>query len=200
MAWKRSGAQFSPPPNFYKNMSRIIAGSKKNIIIDAPAGNQTRPILARTRKSLFDTLSPRLYNACFLDLYAGSGAVGLEALSRGVNWVSFVEISDVCARIIQKNVKKMGFSEQTEMLRYDIKNLPPLSRTYDIVFSGPPYKEQLTAKTLDIILNRVVLAKDCWVICQHETSEAVPEEAGNLKKFREKKYGQTMLSFYTLAE
>jgi len=177
-------------------MSRIIAGSKKNIIIDTPRGNQIRPILARARKSLFDILSPRLYNACFLDLYAGSGAVGLEALSRGASWVSFVEISDVCARIIQKNIGKMGFSDQTEVLRYDVKNLPPLSRAYDIVFSGPPYKEQLTAKTLDIIFNRVILAKDCWVICQHETSEAVPEEAGNIKKFREKKYGQTILSFY----
>jgi len=181
-------------------MSRIIAGSKRNIKIDTPTGSQTRPILARIRKSLFDTLSPRLYNACFLDLYAGSGAVGLEALSRGVSWVSFVEISDICARIIQKNVKRMGFSDRTEVLRYDVKNLPPLPRTYDIVFSGPPYKEQLTAKTLDIILSRVVLAKNCRVICQHETSEVVPEEAGNLKKFREKKYGQTILSFYALEE
>ncbi|MFB0526629.1 MAG: 16S rRNA (guanine(966)-N(2))-methyltransferase RsmD [bacterium] len=181
---------------------RIIAGSLRGKKIKSLPGLATRPLLGRIKKSLFDILGDRVVDASFLDLYAGTGSVGIEALSRGARYVLFVEKETRLTRLIKENLRKCALEKTAEVVEIDILSYVKAGRKFsllekfDLIFAGPPYKLNLTRDTLDIILDSNLLKKNGWVICQHHFKEKVPEKKGVLSLFRKERYGKTIMSFY----
>ena len=181
---------------------RIIGGNAKRRSLKAPASTGTRPILARIRKSLFDILRLRVPDAKFLDLYAGSGAVGLEALSRGAASATFVDRNPACLHIIRQNLAALGMGEKGRLLRLDAAGvLFTVGGPFDLIFMGPPYHDQkwnelrLTIPTLKNIGHANLLKPDGWVIGQHHKKEPV-EAPQDWTLFRREAYGDTFLSFF----
>jgi len=183
---------------------RIIAGSLRGKKIKSLPGLATRPLLGRIRKSLFDILGDKVAGAFFLDLYAGSGSVGIEALSRGARHVLFVEKEAQLTRLIRENLRRCGLEEKAEVLEMDVLNFKKeegksfLPEQFDLIFAGPPYKLNLVRDTLEKIAKLRLLGKKGWVICQHHFKEKVPEKKGFLSLFRKERYGKTILSFYKI--
>ena len=183
---------------------RIIGGARKGKKLLSVAGLSTRPLMRRVKQSLFDILSKRIIGASFLDLYAGIGSVGIEAISRGAARVVFVEADPGCIKVINSNLSICSFKEKAEVVKSDIlewarKGAGLIAREkFDIVFAGPPFKLNLICTTLETI-NRLKLVKiNGWIICQHHVGEKVPEvyQEAPFSMFRQEKYGKTMLSFY----
>jgi 16S rRNA (guanine(966)-N(2))-methyltransferase RsmD len=161
-----------------------------------------RPILARIKKSLFDILRPRMQEADFLDLYAGSGSVGLEALSQGARFATFVEMNPNCLSIVRQNLSKLGLFEKARLVRADItKNLGYAGGPFDIIFMGPPYHDQnwtalfLTMPTLKEIARCGMLKSGGVVVGQHHAKEPVTETP-EWDLYRQEAYGDTRLSFF----
>ncbi len=185
-----------------KKGMQIIAGSLRGKRINSLPGLATRPLLGRIKKSLFDILGNRVVDASFLDLYAGTGSVGIEALSRGANYVLFVEKEPRLIRLIKENLKKCELENRAEVVEIDIFSYIEggrkfsLLEQFDLIFAGPPYKLNVTGDTLDIIVKSNLLKKNGWVICQHHFKEKVPEKKGFLSRFRKERYGKTVMSFY----
>lgn len=177
---------------------RIIAGEIKGRKIKSLKGKTVRPLLARVKKSLFDIIGRKIKNAVFLDLYAGTGSVGIEALSRGTKEVIFIDNDPQAVKIIEENLKQFGFEERAKIFRRDILKGLPVERKFDLIFIGPPYKSELILPTLKIITQENCLSPEGWIICQHHFCEKLPEEYYNYELFRREKYGDMFLSFYQI--
>lgn len=185
------------------SLLRILGGEARGRTIKSvPFNSGVRPILARIKKSLFDILAPRLGGSHFLDLYAGTGAVGLEALSRGASRVVFVEQHPRWVRVIQTNLERLGCIERAEVYRADVtKDLAWLGGGFHLVFLGPPYldlrrqPQALTGKTLAVVAAGALLAPDGWVIAQHHAKEPIPIPVA-WEQFRHERYGENRLSFF----
>jgi 16S rRNA (guanine966-N2)-methyltransferase len=180
----------------------VIGGSaKRRKIKSVPFSLGVRPILARIKKSLFDILAPRLAGSDFLDLYAGSGAVGIEAISRGARHVVFVERNPVCVSAIRQNLSRFQFFDKARVVKADAtRNLSLLGKSFDLIFMGPPYHDErwnaliLTEPTLQNIAASGILKPGGWVIGQHHAKEpSVKDARWNL--FRDEHYGDSRLSF-----
>jgi len=190
---------------------RIIAGTARGRrILSVPKSLPVRPISARIKQSVFDIIRPRLPGSRFLDLFAGTGAVGLEALSRGAEKVVFVDGDRKCVEVIGKNLERVGWKDRGQTFHADL--LQPLSwiafrsriEAFDLIFMGPPYKDRekrpltYTQTMLDNLAAAKLLAPDGWLLAQHFKKEPVKAPAG-FEKFRESKYGDTTVSFFRWA-
>jgi len=180
---------------------RIIAGKlKKREIKGIPKDKELRPILSRIKKSLFDIIRPKIIGAKFLDLYAGTGSVGIEAVSRGADLVIFVEVDEKLVKILKKNLERFKIENQTEVYQRDILlGLEWLKdfkgeKFFDIIFMGPPYKEKIVSRTLELISDAGILKEKGIIIAQHHIKEKVETDKFNL--FRTEKYGDSILSFF----
>jgi 16S rRNA (guanine(966)-N(2))-methyltransferase RsmD len=186
---------------------RIIAGSAKRRVLKSPAFSLgVRPILARIKKSLFDILRPRLEGCAFLDMFAGSGAVGIEALSRGAAQATFVDNNPNCLSIIRQNLSRLQMFDRARLVRADAtKNLTMLGGPFDLIFMGPPYHDAdrhplaLTQPTLEAIARSQVLAPGGWVVAQHHAKEP-PVRSPRWQMFRQERYGDSRLSFFKLVQ
>lgn len=184
-------------------MLKILGGQARGRHLKSlPKTSHLRPILARVKKSLFDILRPNLHGSRFLDLYAGTGAVGLEALSRGAATATFVEYDRPCAQILEENIQNLGFEDRGTVFTQDIlSGLTHLPKPYDVIFLGPPYKDLekgpvfLVTPTLQHIFQAGLLGKKGLVIAQHHKKEPVLLPSGNWTLFRQERYGDTVLSF-----
>lgn len=189
-------------------MMRIIAGTHRGRkIFSVPKDKFVKPISARIRQSFFDIVRPYVTGAVMLDLYAGVGTVGLEALSRGASKVVFVEKEGICVKTIEKNVESLGFTEKAKVLKADVlsglKWLEHFSdyKGYDIVFMGPPYRTEenlplsYSAETLRLLVEGGIAAPKALIVVQHHKKEDVPTPDG-LEHVRREKYGDTDVDFY----
>jgi 16S rRNA (guanine(966)-N(2))-methyltransferase RsmD len=182
---------------------RIIGGTAKRRGLKSPShALGVRPILARIKKSLFDILRPRMEGARFLDLYAGSGSVGLEALSRGAAFVTFVDMNPNCLSVIRQNLSKLRLFDRARLVRADAtRDLSYAGGPFDLIFMGPPYHDQawnaltLTLPTLKEITSAQLLAPEGVVVGQHHGKEVV-SETPQWDLFRQESYGDTRLSFF----
>jgi 16S rRNA (guanine966-N2)-methyltransferase len=187
---------------------RIIAGSARGRrIFSVPKHMMVKPISGRMRQSLFDILKPRITGAYFLDLFAGTGAVGLEALSRSALKVVFIERDKRCVEVIEKNLERAGWAGRASVLRGSV--LGPLSwvahrsgvEKFDLVFMGPPYRDEenrplaYSSPVLKHLAESGLVAPEGWVIAQHHKKERVDRPEG-LEPFRESKYGDTLITFF----
>ena len=172
---------------------RIIAGTAGGILLQAPKGFDVRPTPDRLREALFNILAPRIEGAIFADIYAGSGSVGIEALSRGASRAIFVEQNRAAANVIRENLRTLGIDPRAELLQSRASIALPNIRA-DIVFLDPPYEaEQEYQKSLTALGENPA----ALVIVQHFTKLELQEAYGALHRTRVSKQGQNALTFYS---
>ncbi len=181
---------------------RITSGLFKSRIIKAP--DAIRPTLDNVRKAAFDILGEAVIGAKVLDLYAGSGAMGLEALSRGAGSCVFVDNSRASVKAIRENLEALKLSESGEIavIQGDcLTAIPKFSKAarFDLIFLDPPYYKEMAKKSLSLIGNCDILTRIGLVIAEHSKHDELPASAGALKLFRTARYGDTEISFYRKA-
>ena len=195
---------------------RIIAGAFRSRRLDAPAGLSTRPTSDRLRETLFNVLAPKIQGAAFLDLYAGSGAVGLEAQSRGAAHVTFVDRAQPALKVLRGNLAGLGISAGFHIddgsvgafLRASIKDSSKSGKAgakrgrYEVLFLDPPYDAAEEYETTLGLLGGAaagVLHADAVVIAEHRRKQRLEERYGLLERVRLLEQGDAALSFYAAA-
>ena len=179
---------------------RIIAGAHKGRRLVTPRGDVTRPTADQVRIALMDTLMPWLPAARLLDLFAGAGGVGLEALSRGAAHVTFVERDARAVAALRENIAALGVGGAARVVRDDVlRALAGLARAgerFGLVFLDPPYETDLATRTLGALGDGALVVDGGLVIAQHLTKRAPPGVAGALRAFRARRFGETTLTFF----
>jgi 16S rRNA (guanine(966)-N(2))-methyltransferase RsmD len=178
---------------------RVIAGIKKGKSLKSPKG-KIRPLSDQAKESLFNILAPIVSGSYFLDLFAGTGSVGIEALSRGATLSIFVELDKKTVQVIRANLADCGFTDRSEVYALDvIRALRILKRKeakFDIIFIGAPYGSPNLEKALEELAGGDLLKSEGVVIAEHRFKHDLPSEFGVLKQVREVRYGDTILEFY----
>lgn len=180
---------------------RIIAGEYRGRILKSPADQKTRPTSDRLRETLFNILAPRIDNDTrFLDLCAGSGAVGIEAISRGAAFAAFVDKSQRSCALIEENLDLLAVPErQTEVVRSPAEKFVTrqFQTAWNIVFYDPPYKEDHRVFLFEFASNAAdLLAPEGILIVEHHAKTNLPDVFGDVRRWRTIKQGETQLSFY----
>ncbi|MGA3162182.1 MAG: 16S rRNA (guanine(966)-N(2))-methyltransferase RsmD [Terracidiphilus sp.] len=185
---------------------RIIAGSLRSRTLEAPPGVATRPTSDRLRETLFNVLAPRIQGAVFLDLYAGSGAVGIEALSRGAAQVEFVERAEAALRVLRGNLERLGIAAGFQIHACAVgaflrraANANPMRERYEVVFLDPPWdaaEEYATALGLLGGAAAGLLCAEAVVIAEHRRKMRLEDRYGLLERTRLLEQGDAALSFY----
>jgi 16S rRNA (guanine966-N2)-methyltransferase len=176
----------------------------KSLLTKNSEGERLRPTSSKVREALFDILRNKIEGASFVDLYAGTGTVGLEALSRGTGRSVFVEPDELRIRTIKNNVLRLGFLEQALVAKgraYEfLQKASVENESFDIFFIDPPYDSEEIEKVLPLLGEEGLVNEDGVVIVEHFFKRHVPEEAGRLKIKRSYRYGDTMLTLYRKVE
>ncbi len=177
---------------------RVISGSAKGRILRSVPGPGTRPITDRAKSALFSILGNDLSGTTFLDLFAGTGQIGIEALSRGAERAVFVELGTAALRTIRENLRLTGLEERAEVVHQDVFAYllrPP--EPFDTIYVAPPQYRQLWHQTLQRIDERPEwLEETGWVIVQIHPVEFEERPLLHLELFDQRKYGSVMLCFY----
>lgn len=177
-------------------MIKIIGGNLKGRKIFIKRTKSTRPILSRVKKSLFDTLSEKVKDSVFLDLFAGTGSAGFEAISRGAKKVVFIDKDISQVKSIRRNIELFGL-KNGEVYKADIlKGLKWLKDKFDIIFLAPPYGKFDLENLLKIIHESEITKQNTIIILQHSKHEILKSDY--FKIVKQKEYGETVLSFLTL--
>ncbi len=185
---------------------RVIAGSAKGRRLAAGRGLAVRPTADKVKGALFNILASRftLESAHLLDLFAGSGALGIEALSRGATAVTFVEQSTTSARVLRDNLQRCGFSERARVLQLSVQRaLAQLSRAgtcFDGVFADPPYGQGLVERTLMDLAAHGSTKPGGWVVVEHHVDEAPAAAYAPLRLTQARRYGKTGLALFVAEE
>ena len=175
---------------------RVIAGSARGIQLSAPRDRSTRPITDRVKETLFGILGERVIDARVLDLYAGSGAVGIEALSRGATHATFVEKGRVALAAIVENLRHTGLGDAASVRGEDVGRFLKAGATgddrFDLVVLDPPYEERAILPPLEGVVP--LLAPHATVVVKHFWRTPVPVPDG-LRTWRDRRFGETTLTF-----
>jgi 16S rRNA (guanine966-N2)-methyltransferase len=180
---------------------RIIGGEAGGRTIASPPGKHVRPTPDMMREALFNILPP-LPGTTFLDLYAGTGSVGLEALSRGADWAVFVEKNMRMASQIIKTLKILKYDSRADVFAQEVKSgisrLKKAGEKFDIIFADPPYEKDQAQKTVQYCLDGGLLADGGMLVIQHSVREPINLTAANhvLTLRKEKRYGDSAVSFF----
>ena len=185
-------------------MPRVVTGRFRGAVLQAPEGDKTRPTTDKVKEALFSIIQAYVPDSEFLDLFAGSGQIGIEALSRGAKRVTLVERSGQAASVIGKNIAKIRMDGSDE-IRFYKKNVTQALETlgqegekFDIIFMDPPYKDvPLRLEEATKLINTFgMLKNDGMLIVEHDKDCEIPEELNGLKNVRSCSYGLTVLTFF----
>src|SRR5437867_3795230 len=181
---------------------RIISGKFKSRRLKGTPPPGVRPTSDKLRETLFNVLGTRVEGAIFLDGCAGAGAIGIEALSRGAEFVYFIEQSRKACQLIRENLKALEVREGFKIMEADlIKALSGLDIRFGIAFVDPPYdREDLYERVLDMFGSTPRLAADGLLILEHSKRQMLPEASGRIRKIRSLVQGDTALAFYSSLE
>ncbi len=178
---------------------RIIAGDFRGRLLRAPKGNRIHPTIDKVRESIFNIIAAEVAGAKVLDLFAGTGAMGLEALSRGAQFCCFVDQGEEAVRLIRENVQLCAAQERSRIIQGPaasaIRRLGSENELFDLIFMDPPYGKGLIEKNLRIIGD--VAQDDALVIAEQHIKDEPPEVPGTWQKDRERRYGDTLISVYS---
>jgi len=187
---------------------RIITGKFKGKVLFSPPKNiALRPTSDKVKEAVFDTIRDAVKNSFFLDLFAGSGAMGLEALSEGAKFVAFIDKNGVAIQTLKKNVYLLSAQNDVSIMKRDVlatlKNYQKIeekiTEKFDIIFLDPPFPSLLAEKVVKMLSNFPLLKNDSIVIAEHSTSEKLPQEIvgkNTLEKIKEKNYGKIAVTYY----
>lgn len=180
---------------------RVIAGTARGMRLAAPAGLRVRPTSDRVRESLFNIIAPHIEGARFLDLFAGTGANGIEALSRGAAFCSFVDKDARSLAVVRGNLEVTRLIAHAHLHRRELPEglgvMAVGGTPYDIIFADPPYDFDAYDQLLDNVMTTALLASEGIVIIEHATRRNISEETAGLVRTRQAHYGETTLSFFS---
>ena len=188
----------------YWHRMRVIAGTAGGRKLEAPKGMLTRPTPDRVREALFSILYDRAVDARVLDLFAGTGALGIEALSRGAAYAVFVELDLPTAAVVRKNIQAVGFAERARVLTQPagraIAELTRSGDVFDLAFLDPPYDDGLLGPTMSLLDKSPIISVGALVVCEHRSSDKPPEPPPSFVLEDTRGYGEVSLSFYLRAK
>ncbi len=181
---------------------RIIAGEFRGRRLHTPKSDRIRPTGDRVREAVFSIIASAVPNAQVLDLFAGTGAMGLEALSRGAARCVFVDQGVEAVRLIRENIELCGASDYSvvvqEAVPSAIRRRAEKSELFDLIFMDPPYGKGLVEKTLEVI--GAVSSPETLAIAEHHIRDDSPDQVKDWKRESERRYGDTMISIYSISK
>ncbi len=199
---------------------RVISGKARGIKLDAPSGLKTRPTTDRVKENIFNLIQFYIPNARVLDLFAGSGAMGIEALSRGASLLVSVDQSVNCIEIIEKNLVRTKLIDNAIILNKKVENIPDWfaihrndgvfdtvgekdiddedakNIAFDVIFADPPYGRSLCDEVLNMVVASGMLSENGIVILEHAKDDVISFAATTMELYRQKVYGNTAVSIY----
>jgi 16S rRNA (guanine966-N2)-methyltransferase len=180
---------------------RVISGKCKGHPLKAVPGQSTRPTTDKVKESIFNMIGPYFNGGLGLDLFAGSGGLGIEALSRGIDKVVFVDRDYLAIKTVRNNVESVQLNNQVEIYRNDaeraLKALIKRDISFDLIFLDPPYYDQKLNALISIIDSNQLIKKEGMMVVEHSVEVSLPEQIGNLSRTRKEQYGITIISIYS---
>ncbi len=175
---------------------RVVAGTLRGRRLKTPEGRSIRPTTDRIREAIFNLLGPGLEACCALDAFAGTGAMGIEALSRGVGRVTFVDKNPMAHALVQENLKRCGLEGQAELLQSDALGvLNQRGAEFELIFLDPPYRQDLVLQALERLV-KLRLLEGSRIVCECEAGLELPERAGRLQRIKQRRYGDTQVAIF----
>ncbi|QGQ96183.1 16S rRNA (guanine(966)-N(2))-methyltransferase RsmD [Paenibacillus psychroresistens] len=179
---------------------RVIAGTAKGRLLKAVPGTGTRPTTDKVKEAIFSMIGPYFDGGLGLDLFAGTGGLGIEALSRGVDRVIFVDMEKTSIQVVEDNLSALGFKEQAEVYRNEaqraLKVLGRRGLKFDLIFLDPPYKMKNADEILLEMQQMGMLHDQAVVLVEHESKHAYADEIGQLQVRKRTTYGETAITIY----
>lgn len=179
---------------------RVIAGEHKGRRLLAVPGKGTRPTTDKVKESIFNMIGPYFSGGWALDLYAGTGGLGIEALSRGAERAVFVERDAKAHAVVKQNIAACRLEDRSELYRTDasraLKALGKRGVAFDLVFLDPPYAQQNIAEDLRVMQELGLLADGAWIVAEHDSAISLPETIGRCVVERVATYGETTVTLY----
>lgn len=185
-------------------MMRVVAGERKGMPLKAIAGTTTRPTTDKVKESIFNMIGPFFNGGIVLDLFAGSGGLGIEALSRGMDKAIFVEKDARAFQTLQENIQKCRYEEQVETFRTDakraIKGFIKRDIKVDLVILDPPYHKEEYYELVNVLIENDKMDDNAIILCEHAKEVDLPKEFGKFSLQRKETYGGTIISIYRFIE
>jgi 16S rRNA (guanine966-N2)-methyltransferase len=182
-------------------MLRIIAGEFKGRLLQTPPGKQVRPSSGLIRGVIFNVLGDLVRGRRVLDLYAGSGALGIEALSRGAAAVTMVEADRNTAGLISQNLELLKIRTAARVVRQDaLEFIPGSGEQFDIVLADPPYQANVSTRILDLVSKHDLLAPGGLLVLQHHRAENIVPGTADLVLWKSKQHGKSKVEFYAVSD
>ncbi|RHW39753.1 16S rRNA (guanine(966)-N(2))-methyltransferase RsmD [Lysinibacillus yapensis] len=179
---------------------RVVAGERKGMPLKAVTGTTTRPTTDKVKESIFNMIGPFFDGGIVLDLFAGSGGLGIETLSRGADQAIFVEKDGRAFQTLQDNLKKCRYEEVSEVYKTDasraVKGLIKREILIDYLFLDPPYHKKEYYDLLLTLIENNKLSNEAIIVCEHATDVALPTNYGAYRLIRQETYGSTIISIY----
>jgi 16S rRNA (guanine966-N2)-methyltransferase len=179
---------------------RVVSGVLKGRSLKAVPGNSTRPTTDKVKEAIFNMIGPYFTGGFGLDLFAGSGGLGIEGLSRGLDKVIFVDLDRKAVQVINENVKSCGLEGKSEIYRNEasraLKAIIKRELSFDYIFLDPPYKKQQLVKLVEMIGSHSLLKKNGTIVCEHGSDIQLPESIGSFVQTRHEEYGIIGVSIY----
>lgn len=179
---------------------RVVAGERKGMPLKAITGNTTRPTTDKVKESIFNMIGPFFDGGTALDLFGGSGGLGIECLSRGADRAIFVEKDSRAFQTLQENIKKCRYEDVTELFRTDanraVKGLLKRDIEIDYLFVDPPYHKNEYYDLVEVLAHGGKLAANAIIMCEHSNDVELPDNYGPFKLVRRETYGGTIISIY----
>lgn len=183
---------------------RIIAGKAKGQKLISPKTMETRPTLDRVKEAMFSIIQGYIPNAEVVDVFAGTGSLGLEAASRGAKEVYLIDKSPVTYPLLKENVKKLKFQDFAHTLNMDsyeaLRLLAKKGKVFDLIFIDPPYCKEMIPEAIKIIEENNMMDKEGIIVTKIDSIEEIYEGYKDIKLIRSKKYGNTTVCFYKYLE
>jgi 16S rRNA (guanine(966)-N(2))-methyltransferase RsmD len=184
---------------------RIISGKYKGISLNGPEGSDTRPTSDRVKEALFNTLMMDLDGSRFLDLFAGTGSIGIEALSRNAAEVVFVDFDRNALKILKTNIEKINGDESKFEIFHKsafqaLDKFSAKGKSFDLIFLDPPYEMNDTIELIEKIYDEEIIENYGKIIVEHDRKNEMPKNIRGVVMLAQKKYGNTMLTIYGTEE
>ena len=178
---------------------RVISGMLKGRRLTAPAGLATRPTADRIKESVFNILGNTVQSKQVLDLFAGTGALGIEALSRGATRTFFIDQAKASLSAIRTNIRNLGIGDQTRVIQWNISKglncLASTPATFDLVFMDPPYETHAVTPALAALVSCGALAPGACIVIEHSLREPLASPMASLRITDQRRFGKTLVSF-----
>ena len=176
---------------------RVITGKARGVVLKTPEGLETRPTSDRVKEALFSIINFDIPNAVVLDLFGGTGQLGIEALSRGAKSAVFVDAGDPACKLIKENLRRTKLEGQGKVVRSDyLQYLRTCHDKFDIIFLDPPYAEVFLENSLKKLSEIDILQSGGIIVCERPLGKELPWELPGYSRSKDYKYGNTLLTLY----